>query len=201
MVTTAGSHTITARATDNAGNTRDATITVTVAFSGGTYTSIYSVSSTGGSYANLNTGGLRRVGEWMHRNATFNSSLIGQSVKRVRVILIRAGNPTGTISVVVRRFSDDSIVHTFGTIQASTLTTSAQTFTFEATSSYTIAANDRILVEWGGTGSTTDQVRVRKSANSSSGGFDGQNTKWVQYATSYNVQNFYDLVGEWFRLE
>lgn len=200
VVTTAGSHTITARATDNAGNTRDATITVTVAFSGGTYTSIYSVSTTGGSYATLNTGGLRRVGEWMHRNATFNSSLIGQSVKRVRVILIRAGNPTGTISVVVRRFSDDSIVHTFGTIQASTLTTTAQTFTFEAPSSYTIAANDRILVEWGGTGSTTDQVRVRKSAYSSTGGFDGQNTKWVQNTTGYVVQNFYDLVGEWFRL-
>ena len=205
VVTTEGSHTITTRATDNAGNTRDATITVTAAFSGGggggTYTSIYSVPSAGGSYASLNTGGLRRAGEWMHRSTTFNSSLIGQSVKRVNVILIRAGNPTGTISVVVRRFSDDSIAHTFGTIQASTLTTSAQTFTFEATSSYTIAANDRILVEWGGTGSTTDQVRVRKSANSSSGGFDGQNTKWVQYATSYNVQNFYDLVGEWFRLE
>ena len=55
----------------------------------------------------------------MHRSATFNSSLIGQSVKRVNVILIKAGNPTGTISVVVRRFSDDSIVHTFGTIDAS----------------------------------------------------------------------------------
>ena len=48
--------------------------------------------------------------------------------------------------------------------------------------------------------STTDQVRVRKSAYSNTGGFDGQNTKWVQYATSYVVQNFYDLVGEWFRL-
>jgi len=200
-VTTAGSHTITARATDNAGNTRDTTVTITVAFSGGsTYTSIYSVPSAGGSYTSLNTGGLGRVGEWMHRNTTYNSSLIGQSVKRVNVILIRAGNPTGTISVVVRRFSDDSIVHTFGTIQASALTTTAQTFTFEASSSYTIAANDRILVEWPGTTSSTDQVRVRKSAYNSTGGFDGQNTKWVQYGTSYAVQNFYDLVGEWFRL-
>jgi hypothetical protein len=202
-VTTAGSHTITARATDNAGNTRDTAITVTVAFSGGsTYTSIYSVSATGSSLANLNTGGLRRVGEWMHRTTTtFNSSLIGQSVKRVNVIMRRAGNATGTISVVVRRFSDDSIVHTFGTRDAATLSTLAdQTFTFESASSYTLAANDRVLVEWGGTGTSTDQVRVRKSAYSDTGGFDGQNTKWVQYATGYGVQNFYDLVGEWFRV-
>ena len=118
MVTTEGSHTITARATDNAGNTKDATITVTVAFSGRyLYQHIFSVSA-GGSLVNLNTGGLRRAGEWMHRNTSFNSSLIGQSVKRVNVILRRAGNATGTISVVVRRFSDDSIVHTFGTIDA-----------------------------------------------------------------------------------
>ena len=201
-VTTAGSHTITARAIDNAGNTRNTTITVTVAFSGGsTYTSIYSVSSTGGNYANLATGGLRRVGEWMHRGGTFNSSLIGQPVKRVNVILRRAGNATGTISVVVRRFSDDSIVHTFGTRDAGTLSTTAdQTFTFESTSSYTLAANDRILVEWGGGPSSTDQVRVRKSAYSDTGGFDGQNSKWLQYTTSYVVQNFYDLVGEWFKL-
>jgi hypothetical protein len=199
VVTTAGSTTILARATDNAGNIKDATITVTVAFSaGGTYTSIYSVA--GGNYGTLYTGSLKRVGEYMHRNGTYNSALIGQSVKRVNVILTRSGNPTGTISVVVRRFSDDSIVHTFGTVDASTLTTSNQTFTLEATSSYTIAANDRILVEWGGTGSSTDQVRVRKSAYIDTGGFDGQNTKWVQYVTSYTIQNFYDLAGEWFKL-
>jgi adenosylcobinamide amidohydrolase len=113
----------------------------------------------------------------------------------------RAGNATGTISVVVRRASDDSIVHTFGTRDAATLSTTAdQTFTFESASSYTLAANDRVLVEWGGTGTSTDQVRVRKSANSSTAGFDGQNTKWVQYATSYAIHNFYDLVGEWFKL-
>jgi hypothetical protein len=201
VVTSEGSYTITARATDNAGNTKDATITVTVAFSGGgggTYTSIYSV--TGVNYGKLYTGSLKRAGEYMHKNTTYNSALIGQSVKRVVVILAKSGNPTGTISVVVRRFSDDSIVHTFGTVDASQLTTSNQNFTLEATSSYTIAANDRILVEWNGTGSSTDQVWVRKSASDTSGGFDGQNTKWVQYITSYTIQGTYDLAGEWFKL-
>jgi hypothetical protein len=166
---------------------------------GGSYVSIYSVTGTN-IYAKLYTGSLKRVGEIMHRNSTFNSALIGQPVKRVNVVLRRSGNPTGTISVVVRRFSDDSIVHTFGTVDASTLTTSDRTLTFEATSSYTIAANDRLLVEWAGTGSSTDQVWVRKSDYSSSGGFDGQNTKWVHYVTGYTTHNFYDLVGEWFKL-
>jgi len=166
-----------------------------------TYTSIYSVSAAGSSLVNLYTGGLRRVGEFMHRNATYDSSLIGQSVKRVNVIMRRAGNATGPISVVVRRASDDSIVHTFGTRDAATLSTTAdQTLTFESASSYTLAANDRLLVEWGGTGTSTDQVRVRRSAYSSTGGFDGQNTKWVQNVTSYGTHGFYDLVGEWFKL-
>jgi hypothetical protein len=197
--TTAGSYTITARATDNAGNTNTATITVTVSFSSsGTYTNIYSVK--GVNYGKLYTGSLKRVGEYMQKSATYNSSLIGQPVKRVVVIMAKSGNPTGTISVVVRRFSDDSIVHTFGTVDASKLTTSDQNFTVEATSSYTIAANDRILVEWAGTGSSTDQVWVRKSASDTAGGFDGQNTKWVQYTTSYSVQATYDLAGDWFKL-
>jgi hypothetical protein len=197
--TTAGSYTITARATDNAGNTNNATITVTVAFSGGgTYTSIYSV--TGANYGKLYSGSLKRAGEYMHKNTTYNSVLIGQPVKRVVVILRKSGNPTGQISVVVRRLSGDSIVQTFGSVDASQLTTSDQSFTLEATSSYTIAANDRILVEWAGTGSSTDQVWVGKSASNTSGGFDGQNTKWVQYVTSYSVQGTYDLAGEWFKL-
>jgi hypothetical protein len=166
---------------------------------GGTYTSIYSVAGAN-AYGKLYTGNLKRAGEFMHKNATYNSALIGQPVKRVNVILKKSGNPTGTISVLVRKVSGDSIGHTFGTIEASTLTTSDKIFTLEASSSYTIAANDRILVEWDGTGSTTDQVWVKKSVSDTSGGFDGQNTKWTQYITGYGNQGSYDLAGEWFKL-
>jgi hypothetical protein len=200
-VTTEGNHTVTARATDNANNTKDTTITITVAFSGGgtTYTSIYSVAGSN-NYAKLSTGSIKRAGELIHKTATFNSALIGQSVKRVNVILKKSGNPTGTISVVVRKVTGDLIVHTFGTIDASTLTTSDKTFTLESTSSHTIAANDRILIEWNGTTSSTDQVWVKKSVSSTSGGFDGENTKWTQYVTAYSNQGGYDLAGEWFKL-
>jgi hypothetical protein len=201
-VTTAGSHTVTARATDNANNTKDTTVTVTVAFSGGggtTYTSIYSVTGAN-NYAKIYFGNLKRAGEFMQKSATVTSALIGQPVKRVNLILKKSGNPTGTINIVARKGSDDSIVHTFGTIDASTLTTTDKTFTLEATSSYTIAANDRILVEWDGTSSTIDQVWVKKSTSDTSGGFDGENTKWTQYITSYSNQSGYDIAGEWFKL-
>jgi hypothetical protein len=203
-VTTEGNHTVTARATDVAGNPKDATVTLTVAFSGGggggtTYTSIYSVAGAN-NYAKLYTSSLTRAGELMHKTATLNSALIGQPVKRVNVILKKSGNPTGTVSVVVRKVTGDSIIHTFGTIEASTLTTIDKTFTLEAASSYTLAANDRILVEWAGTSSTIDQVWVKKSASSTTGGFDGENTKWTQYVTAYSNQGGFDLAGEWFKL-
>ena len=196
-VTTEGSHTVTARATDNANNTQITTITVTVAFSAGTtYTRIYSVAGAN-EYGKLYSGSVRRAGEFMQTN----SILVGQSVKRVNIILKKSKSPTGTISIVVRRASDDSIVHTFGTIDASTLAGGDKTYSLESTSSYTIAANDRILVEWNGTGSNTNnQVLVKKSTSNTSGGFDGTNTIWTEYATTYSNQNSYDLAGEWFKL-
>jgi hypothetical protein len=146
---------------------------------GGTYISIYSVAGATNTYGKLYTGSLKRAGELMHKNTTYNSALIGQPVKRVNVILKKSGNPTGLISVVVRKLSGDSIGHTFGTIDATALTTSDKTFTLEASSSYTIAANDRILVEWNGTGSSTDQVWVKKSAYDTNGGFDGLNGRSI----------------------
>ena len=153
VVTTTGSTTILARATDNAGNTKDDTINVTVSFTGsGTYTAIYT--QTGNSYMTLNTGGNHRAGEIM----TSASVLIGNSIKKLTVILKKAGNPTGTITVRVRKGTADSDGIIFGTIDAATLTTADQTFTLEAPTSHTFAANDKVLVEWDGTGTSTDQV-------------------------------------------
>jgi hypothetical protein len=163
------------------------------------YISIYSVAGGGpNTYGKLYSGGLTRGGEFMQRNTTYNSSLIGQPIKRVVLILKKSGNPIGRVSVVIRKST--GIARTFGTIEASRLTTTDQTLTFEAASAYTIAANDRLLVEWAGTGSSTDQVWVKKSVTSTSGGFDGQNTKWSHYTTTYTSQNSVDLAGEWFKL-
>ena len=78
---------------------------------------------------------------------TSASTLIGNSIKKLTVILKKAGSPTGTITVLVRKGTGDSVAITFGTIQATTLTTTDQTFTLEAPTSHTFA-NDKVLVEW-----------------------------------------------------
>jgi len=134
---------------------------------------------------------------------TSASTLIGNSVKRVSVILKRAGNPTGEIRVVFRRGTGDSVATTFGTIDAATLTTTDQTFTLESPTSQTFAANDKILVEWDGTGTNTDQVHVKRHAYSSSdASFDGINTRQTHKlatSTGYNTYNNADIAGVWYR--
>jgi hypothetical protein len=72
----------------------------------------------------LNTGGSHRAGEIM----TSASTLIGNSIKKLTLILKKTGNPTGTITVLVRKGTGDSPSIIFGDpIDAATLTTTDQT--------------------------------------------------------------------------
>lgn len=162
------------------------------------YSSIYSVAGAN-SYSKMYTGNLKRVGEYLHKSAVFNSSLIGQPIRKVKVILKKSGSPSGTISVLIRN-SGNTIVRTFGTIDAGSLTNTDQQFERELPASYTLAANDRILVEWDGTGTTTDQVWVKRTASNDSGWFDGGHTKLTEFKTGYSNQAKYDMAGEWFKL-
>ncbi len=166
---------------------------------GGTYTTIYSQAGTN-SYITLSTGGNHRGGEIM----TSASVLIGNSIKKLTVILKKAGNPTGTITVVVRKGTGDSVGITFGTIQATTLTTTDQTFTLEAPTSHTFAANDKVLVEWAGTGTSTDQVLVKRhNYTDPAASFDGINTKQshkVATGTGYSSYSNADIAGQWSKL-
>ena len=93
---------------------------------------------------------------------TSASVLIGNSIKKLTVILKKAGNPTGTITVLVRKGTGDSVGITFGTIAAANLTTTDQTFTLEAPTSHIFAANDKVLVEWDGTSSWRTRVTLQK---------------------------------------
>jgi galactose oxidase-like protein len=163
---------------------------------GSTYTTIYSQAGTN-SYIVLRTGGFHRAGEI----TTSASTLIGNSVKRVSVILKRAGNPTGTVYVRFRRGAGDSVATTFGTIDAATLTTTDQTFTLESPTSQTFAANDKILVEWDSTQPSTDQVHVKRHAYATSdASFDGINTRQTHKlatSTGYSTYNNADIAGVW----
>ncbi len=187
----AGSHTITARATDNAGNTKSSTVKINVDLSQGgtTTTKIYSVPGSN-SYSTLMTGDSDRVGEVL----TSSSSLVGKSISEITVILKKSGSPSGTISVDVRSGQDDSPIQ-FGVIGASELTTSDKSFTLRATSSHTFKSSDKVLVEWSGTGSSTDQVLVKRNGVDA---FDGTNTYLVGHkGTSYTNSNSRDLAGDW----
>jgi hypothetical protein len=149
----------------------------------------------------MNTGGSHRAGEIM----TSASVLIGNSIKKLTVILKKAGNPTGTITVLVRKGTGDSVGITYGTIDATTLTTTDQTFTLEAPTSHTFAANDKVLVEWAGTGTSTDQVLVKRHYYSDpAASFDGINTKQshkLATSTGYSGHNDADIAGVWSKLE
>jgi hypothetical protein len=182
---------VTARATDIAGNTRDVTINVNVVFDSG-FVKIYSVIPTS-SYGDLSTTIASRVGEIV----TASSSLIGQNIKRVSIIVKKSGNPTGTISVVVRKGSDNAVALTFGTINTSSLTTSDQTFTLTASTAHVFQANDKVLVEWAGTGSSTDKVLVKRKGDSD--GFGGTSAYFVAYLTSYVTSSTRDLGGDWYK--
>jgi len=167
-----------------------------------TFVSIYKVTGSTGSSSYMKlfngTGGLKRAGEIM----TSSSVLLGNSVKKVVVILRKSGNPTGPVNVVVRKGAGDSIAITFGTIDATTLTTTTdQSFTLEAPSSYTFASNDKVLVEWASTAPSTDQVWVKRLSTANTAlGFDGAKTKQSHFDTTYKTVDGNDLAGEWFKL-
>ena len=192
-ITMAGSHTITAKATDNAGNTKSSTgeINVVVPQDETTRTKIYSAAGTN-SYSTIATGDSDRAGEIL----TSSSSLVGKSISEVTVVLKKSGSPSGTISVLVRSGQDDSRALEFGTIAASDLTTSDKSFTLKAASSYIFKSKDKVLVEWSGTGSSADQVLVKRNGADA---FDGTNTYLVGHkGARYTNNNSRDLSRDWY---
>ncbi len=193
-ITMAGSHTITAKATDNAGNTKSSTVEINVVVPQDetTRTKIYSAAGTN-SYSTIATGDSDRAGEIL----TSSSSLVGKSISEVTVVLKKSGSPSGTISVLVRSGQDDSRALEFGTIAASELTTSDKSFTLKAaSSSHIFKSKDKVLVEWSGTGSSADQVLVKRNGADA---FDGTNTYLVGHkGASYTNSNSRDLAGDWY---
>jgi hypothetical protein len=194
---TAGAHTITARAKDNAGNTAETAIGITIEVTfDGSFVNIYSVAGQN-SYGSMSStgsdGDVTGIGELL----TSASSLIGKSIQRVTVVLKKAGNPTGTINVRIRN-SSNAIAKEIGTIDASTLTSSDQAFEVTASSAYILQANDKVLVEWVGTGSSLDVVHVKRQGSGAV--FDGTSTYFVARKAngSYSNSTNRDLAGDWY---
>lgn len=147
----------------------------------------YNVPSPGDLDTILKSGGDTRTGE----EALTGSAIIGKSLKKWTVRLRKSGSPSGSVTAVVRRKSDDAIVATFSqTISATSLPTSYASFDFTLNTPYVIKANDRILVEYSG----PSGVYV-EAWNSDQ--FDQGLTRRVRYGTSYSgtFQDTKDTVG------
>jgi hypothetical protein len=150
-----------------------------------------------GSFAELSVQMVRRVGEIVSGGST----LLGAPIRRVDVLLQVAGAPTGAVNVVVRRGTDDSVALALGTIEAQSLSAETQRYSFEATTSYELAANDKILVEWEGTPSSADQVlvlrNVAQSGDSSFGGAELFQVHMYHGETEYKTWLEADIAGQW----
>jgi hypothetical protein len=136
----------------------------------------------------LKGSGDTRTGE----EALLGSALVGRSLKSWTIHLKKRFSPSGSVTAVVRRKSDDSVVATFSqTINASALPTTFAPFVFTLPTPYVIKANDRILVQYSG----PDRIEVQ-AWNSDK--FDGGLTRRVRYGpTGYSgsLQNAKDTVG------
>jgi len=175
-------------AVDIAGNIGQASSEVAGTTDGAAQTAFYDVPYPGDTVAGLYTGASIRYGEEARIST---SALVGKSLKKLTVYLRKAGSPSGSVTAVVRRASDDAVVATFNeTPNAASLPTSFAPFDFTLTSAYVIQAGDKILVEYSGPA----RVDISTWAVDK---FDGSATRRTRYAgTAYAYGNSSDVVGK-----
>jgi hypothetical protein len=108
------------------------------------------------------TGGIVRAGARV--DAT--NPIITQKVKVVQVFCTKFGNPSGNISVVVRKGTDDTIGATIGTFNIQNVIGSEFSFVAQNdTHVYATAVNDVVSVEYtAGGGNNTDGLVLLTSA-------------------------------------
>jgi len=110
----------------------------------------------------LYTGSNLRYGE----HAGTASILIGKTITEVDVFMKAVGSPSGTISINIRKGSDDSVATTMGTMAASALSSTMKLYTFlNSSNAYSIVLGDKVLVEFSG-GNSSNYVAVDESAAS-----------------------------------
>jgi hypothetical protein len=143
-----------------------------------TFKELYNVPPNGNAHLNDT---LFRYGELVK---TTTSLLINRKIAYVEVYLSKTASPTGNVSVVIRKGSDDTIAHTFGTKDVTTLTTTLTKYKFDTNinTTYIMALGDRIMVEYT-SGSSTNIVNVGRNVLLPGGPFDGVNSIRIQYAS------------------
>lgn len=109
----------------------------------------------------------------------YQSVLVGKSVNEITLRLSKVGTPTGTATIGVFDVNG-AVKFTFGTLSVSTLTTTPTDKIFTAGSFYTIAANDRIGIQYTA-GTASSYVVVGLSDNEHA--FDWQSSLVSTYVT------------------
>lgn len=147
---------------------------------------IYNI--TGGGTGTMFTGDDDRIGTVITGTCDLKDAKIKRIVYRFR----KNGSPTGTIFVRIRKGSDDNDVIEFGSISASSLTTSYIDYTFTNLSNeYTCVVGDYILAEYSG-GNASNLVEM----NRNTGGDSYPGADYVQHAAgSYNPDNGKEIAG------
>ena len=118
------------------------------------------------------------------------SSLIGKPIDSITVRLNKVGAPTGTVQVGIFN-TDLSVKQLFGTISASSLTTTSTQYTFSlpVLQTYQIQSGDRIGIQFNGGSSSNNVSITRDTANT----FDGTNSYRTQYTTSWTTSTGQDI--------
>ena len=146
-----------------------------------TFKAIYTLDQNGSSTLNDT---LKRYGELV---ATNSSMLSNRMPAYVEVWLAKSGSPTGNVSVTIRKGTDDSVAHTFGTKDAATLTTTLTKYKFDTNinTSYRLSVGDRIMVEYTG-GTSSNTVKVGRNTQTATTSYDGIESIRIQFTTVYD---------------
>lgn len=120
----------------------------------------------------------------MTEYVTPTSQLVADKIDSITIKLQRIGAPTGTAQIGIFN-TDLSVKQLFGTIDVSTISTTATDHEFHLSGSllYTIAAGDRIGIKYtGGSGSVGINVTPDRDAADP---FDGTNSHRARYEASW----------------
>jgi hypothetical protein len=127
---------------------------------------------------------------------TSSSILDTLKIKKAIFSLAKSGSPTGTLTVCIRKGSDDTIAVTLGTLDVSTLTTTKTAYSFtNINNTYAMTVDDKVSIEYAN-GTSSNYVICY---NSTSNTVDGANTCFFYYdsgtSTPYNIDATQDMEG------
>jgi hypothetical protein len=133
---------------------------------------------------------LSRAGIFRNTSASALDDLV---ILKGAFSLLRTGNPTGNVQVVIRKGSNDSIAATLGTMAASSVSTSKTQYSFvNLNNTYHLTTDDKILVESTGSSAGNAITFYYRSTNS----FDLGNTDYVEYDGTYTDDTGKDMGGD-----